>query len=169
MARKCLVIVFLFLAMPAFSDETQQPRRLLDFIETGMLVGMQATDGTAQLALHIYSEEEYQLAREIAKRPRPQYGLNASDLAEKYPSLKAKLERYIETLPADGEPDKLISSITVMPLPRVSFGRVASVGDDYVLVELEGNAKRRRVIPNRSIARVELDAEAGHFMRVLTN
>ncbi len=130
-----------------------------------MLIGMQAIDGSGLLVLHVYSEEEYQLAREIATLPVPQSGLNASSLAKEYPSVKAKFERYIKTLPTDVGRDKLISSIIVSPPRMVSFGRVAAVGDDYVLVELEGKAKRRWVIPNHSIGRLNLDAQALSFLR----
>ena len=166
MIQKCVLILSLFLATPGLSDDPEQPKHLLGFVETEMLVGMQAVDGTAQLVLHIYSEEEYQLAREIVKLPRSQRGLRASALAEKHPSVKARLQRYIETLPAVDGRENLISSIVVSPLPRFSFGRVAAVGDDYVLVELEGDANRRRAIPSGSIGRLELNAEAVGFMRL---
>lgn len=166
MTQKLLLILSLFLAAPALSDEPQQPRRLLDFVKAEMFVGMQAIDGTGQILLHLYSEEEYRLAMEIAELPRSQRGLRASSLAEKHPSVNVKLQRYIETLSAVDEPENLVASIMVTPLPRFSFGRVVAVGDDYVLVELEGDSKRRRVIPSHSIGRLDLDAEAVRFMRL---
>jgi hypothetical protein len=165
MIRMFALLLPLFLATPAFSAEPKQPPRLFDFVEAEMLVGMQTFEGTAQLVLHIYSEEEYQLAREIAETPRPQHGLQATLLADKIPSVKSRFERYIATLPAVDASDKRNHSILVIPIPRVSFGRIAAIGDDYLLVELDGNPKRRRIIPSHSIGRLELDAEAVHFAR----
>ena len=166
MTQKFLLILSLFLAVPAFCNDPQQSRRLLDFIKTDMLVGIQAIDGTTQLILHIYSKEEYPVAREIAELPRSQSGLRASSLAEKHPSVNAKLQRYIETLPEVDGRDNVVASLMVTPLIKYSFGRVAAVGDDYVLVELDGSSKRRRVIPRHSIGRLELDAEPVSFTRL---
>jgi len=166
MIQKFLLTLSLLLATPGFSDEPEKPQRLLDFIKTDMLVGMQAVDGTTQFVLHIYSKQEYKLAGEIAELPRTQRGLRASSLAEKHPSVDSKLQRYIETLPDAEGRDNLVASIMVTPLKQFSFGRVVSVGGDYVLVEPKGEPKRRIVLPSQSIGRLELDAEPVRFMRL---
>lgn len=51
-----------------------------------------------------------------------------------------------------------------MPLMRTTLGRVKAIGDNYSLIEIEGDEKPRMVIAELSISKVYLDAPPIRFL-----
>ncbi|WP_442508377.1 hypothetical protein SH528x_007346 [Novipirellula sp. SH528] len=142
----------------AQSPDTDLPEKLLGFITPGMRVGIQSVDGTTNVIVHCYSEANFTVAKEIARRG--QRMIDAEELAKQNELVRVALVQYAE------RPDFMASSadrVSVMPLIRTTLGQIAGVGYNYVLIEIDGEATQRLVISDACISKVYLDANPIRF------
>lgn len=148
----------------ASSPETQpktQPkthRTMLQFLESGNLVGVQSSEGTTSVTISIYSEDRYELAKQISTWGRSLK--NAKMFADGSELAQAEVRNYLLKSKNSGlDADE----IRMMPLTRTNLGKVLEVGDDFVLVEFDREVKQRCVIAKAAIAKIYLDANPVRF------
>lgn len=135
------------------------PAKFFSYLKTDMRVGIKSIEGTASVTLHVYTEDEYELA--LATRNPAQ--------ALSIPRVKRKLSAYMKR---NGLDDSAASRISLVPPFRTVFGRIDAIGDDYLLIglddtntsEQDGKARRRRIIPKWSIGAIDLDADPVRFI-----
>ena len=125
-----------------------------------MHVGMQSVEGTTNVLVDIYAPEQYQLAVQLSGVRR---GIvRAQEFASTRPAVQAKLNDFMDKL-REESPEASAERVVLFSLTRRSFGTVSAVGSDYVLIALEGEAKRHRVLAKSAIARINVDADPIQF------
>jgi hypothetical protein len=144
----------------ARSEDSPSPRSLLGFLKPGMRVGIQTVEGTTNVLIDVYTDEQYGIACDLAALGRR--AVAAAKFVDDHPAARKKLDAFIEKL-LEKSPDANSDRVIVFPLLRTSFGSICAVGDDCVLMERDGETKRRLVLAKSSIARIDLDAEPLRF------
>ena len=156
-----LVLAFTFSlgnCVVAQSEVSSGPRTVLEFLNSGDLVGLKSIEGTTSVVISVYTKDKFELATQILDRGRAT--TNARKFAADNALVRKELENYIARSEATGlAEDKLM----VMPLIRTTLGTIVQLGDDYVLIEFSGESKRRCVIPKASIGKIYLDASPIRF------
>jgi hypothetical protein len=142
----------------AKSQDTEVPKRLLALFTPGMHIGIQSVEGSTNVIVHTYSEADYDLAKEIARRGRAT--INAEKFANENPVVRAALEQHLKRSDSETSP----KNVQVIPLIRTTLGRVKAVGDDYILIEIDGDAKSQLAIAGFSVSKVYLDATPLRFL-----
>jgi hypothetical protein len=143
----------------AQSPDTEVPMRLLGFFTPGMHVGIQSVEGSTNVIVYTYSEADFAVAKEIARRGRAT--IDAEEFATRSEPVRIALEQHLK------KSDPATSSeinVWVMPLLRTTLGRVKAVGDDYILIEIDGEAKARMAIADLCVSKVYLDATPIRFL-----
>jgi len=143
------------------SDHESMPSTVLGFLKPGTRVGIRSVEGTADVVLTVYDDEQYSIARVLGKRGPAL--TSAAALAKEYPAVRKQLNAYVEKLPQKDR-DTDAEKIRVFPMVRTFFGTIRRIGDDFVLIELEGEAKQRRVLPKSKIGHIDLDGQAVRFL-----
>ncbi len=161
MPRFLLILGVLMAPSAAFAQaDTDMPKTMLGFLKSGMHLGVSSVEGTTSVILHTYTDEDYTVARELEN----QIGRtlkSAASVAETNPVVRKELDEYIERI---GQPDESRSHLVIAPFLRTTFATVISVGDDYVLINLDGEQERKRVIPKASIGTIYVDANPIRFL-----
>jgi len=101
--------------------------------------------------------------RDLAARAG-RYGrfVAAQTIVEIHPAIKEQLDSYVEGIRKES-PEANAGKVRVIPFARRFFRTISAVGDDYVLIDQEGETKRRRVLERSAIASIDLDAAAVQF------
>ena len=159
--RIAAILALVLCPTAARSEDNSLPNNLLGFLRPGMRVGVQAVDGTTNVLIHVYTDEQYEIARDVVVPGRR--AVAAAKLADDHPAVRTMLDAFIEKL-LEKSPDADSDRVLVFPFVRTSLGSISAVGDDYVLIERDGEKKRRLILARSSIARIELDAEALRFV-----
>ncbi len=142
----------------AQSAGPETPKKLLGFFKPGMNVGIQSDEGTLRVIIHTYTEMDFGVAKQIARYGRRM--IAARELANENDLVRVALDQFIESLDSATSAE---DDISVMPLIRTSLGKLTAVGDDYLLIELDGKDTKRLVISESSISQVYLDASPIRF------
>ena len=143
----------------AQNDAAAVPKTMLGFFKPGMRLGVSSIEGTTSVILRTYTEDDYKVARDLAKRLGASVK-SAASVAETNASVRTQLQEYVSRLDL---PDASIDGIMIMPIVRISLGTVVAAGDDYLLLDLDGQPKRKRIIPKASIGTIYLDANPIRF------
>lgn len=153
----CAVLAVTSCVTHVRAEESALPKKMIGFLKPGMRVGIQSVEGTTNVKLDVYTEEHYQLARDLAalgKKP-----LAAAEFANNRPVVQKELDDFIERL-VKKSPDVDIKQVVVFPLFRISFGTISVVGDDYIAIDREGARKKRLILARSAVSQIDLDAEA---------
>jgi hypothetical protein len=144
-------------------EDNPSPRNLLGFMSPGMRIGVQSVEGTTNVFVDIYTEEQFAIANDLAIRAG-RFGrfISAKEIVDAHPAISEQLDLYVKQLKRQS-PEANADDVDVIPLFRRIFGTVSAVGDDYVMIDRGGKTKRRLVLSRSAIARIELDAKAVHF------
>ncbi len=156
------VTALLVCAASASAEDESLPKNMLGFLKPGMRVGIRAVEGTTNVFLDVYTDEQYGVALDLAALVGRR-SVAATKFADDHPVIRKDLDVFVERL-AERSPDANARNVTIFPLLRTSFGSISSIGDDYVLIDREGDTKRRLILARSSIARIDLDAEAVRFI-----
>ncbi len=127
----------------ARSEDDPLPNNMLGFLRPGLRVGIQTVDGTTNILLNVYTEDQYGIARDLASLGRSAVA-GRSKFADDHPVLRKKLDAFVERL-VEKSPDANVDKVIVFPLSRQSFGSIAAIGDDYVLIDREASTKHRLI------------------------
>ena len=141
----------------AQSPSSEAPRTLLRFLKPGDLVGLKLVEGTASTIISTYSKDQFDLAKLLVNRHHP---TNATEFAAESELARHAFEDFVVQ---NAHVAYIDSQLTVMPLIRTSLGKIAEVGDDYILVEIEDTSKSQCVIAKTSVGRIYLDANPARF------
>jgi len=150
-------VVITLLPLSVKSEEVSHPRTLLGFLEPGMHVGIHSVEGTTSVLLDVYTDAQFAIARDLISGGRVTG--DAAELAAKYPEVRKKLDAFVAKLTQDA-PDANPDDVRVLLLRRTTLGKISAIGGDYVLIERDGPAKRRLVIAQSCLSRIDLDAES---------
>lgn len=156
----CAVLAVIICVTQVRSEEAALPKTMIGFLRPGMRVGIQSVEGTTNVKIDAYAEDQYKIALDVAGLGRQT--LDAAKFAGNRPGVQKELDVFIERL-IKKAPDADTSEVIVFPLFRTLFGTVVAVGDDYVLIDREGTRKRRLVLARSSVAQIDLDANALRF------
>jgi hypothetical protein len=153
------IVAFIMLCPSAgLTEDSPLPNNLLGFLKPGMCVGVQSYEGAAHYSIEIYTQVQYQIAHSLPLSERRRL-VKAQEIVDKYPAFKKTLNTFVETL-REQTPDVDVERVFVYPQSsRKWFGTISAVGNDYVLIDREGEAKSRRVLAKSAIVRIDLDAE----------
>lgn len=143
----------------AQSPNTETPTRLLGFFTPGMQVGIQSVEGSSNVIVHTYSDANFAVAKEIAGRGSAT--IDAEVFATQSEPVRTALEQYLKRSDSAAVSER---KVWVMPLMRTALGRVKAIGDNYILIEIEGDEKPRIVIAELGISKVYLDATPIRFL-----
>ena len=135
------------------------PKTLLEFLSPGTHLGITTVEGTTNVIIHTYTEDDYKVARELKEllggSPK-----TASSVAESNAYVRTKLREYAAKHNlSDDSKNRIIIGAPV----RTSYATIVTVGDDYILVNLDRDEDRKRIIPKSSIGTVYLDAKPAPF------
>ena len=162
-----LAILVSLIAMPTVaigqSDDQLMPNTMLAFFKPGMHVGVRSFEGTADVALSVYDEEEYSIARVLRDRRRGSMRVSAVEFAKEYPLVRERLDAYLEKR-AQVDPDATLDDVRVMPMSRTYLGIIRHVGDDFVLIDVGSEPLQRRILPVTKIGQIDLDGQAFFFL-----
>ena len=143
----------------AQTDAGAAPKTMLGFLTPGTHLGITTVEGTTSVIIHTYSEDDYKVARELkvqlAGSPK-----TASSVAETNAYVRTKLREYATK---HNLSDESKNRIIIGASLRKSFGIVVAAGDDYLLLKLDGDDPKRRVIPKASIGTIYLDVNPVPF------
>ena len=165
-----LLVIFGLVVFPiTLSGEepsTTQPRTMFAYLANGMHIGITNVDGTASVLISVYTSDDYTTA--LATSKLGQGHPIAKEAAKTNPAIKRELDAFMSNHGSGGTP---IEHVRIMPPIRTTFGTLAAIGDDYVMIELDSNIKiepnatpkRRRIIPKHSIGSIDLDAKPVRF------
>lgn len=142
------------------SEADVVPKTMLEFLEPGMHLGVATVEGTTNVILHTYTQDDYAVAKDLVKQLGSSFK-SATSVAETNATVHSELQAYISRLEP---PLANVDHIMILPLIRTSFGKIVAVGDDFVLLALDGEQKRKRVIPKTSIATVYLNSNPIRFI-----
>jgi hypothetical protein len=143
----------------AQSPDTEAPKRLLGFFKPGMPVGIQTVEGSSSVIVRTYSDANFAVAKEIAGRGS--VTIDAEEIAAKSEPVRAALEQHLKRSNSAASSER---SVWLMPLMRTTLGRVKAVGDNYILIEIDGEEKSRMAIADLSISKVYLDVDPIRFL-----
>ena len=158
---KMLVVLTVSNAAFAQTEHAVEPKTMLGFLKPGMHVGVRSITGTPSVILTTYTEGNYAVARDLQRDQS--FGVNFGDakkVAETNSTVRKELDAYLSR---QNLTDASTERIRIMPLVGTSLGTLVAIGDDFVLFELEGESKRRRIIPKASIGSIYLDANPIRF------
>lgn len=139
--------------------KTAAPAKMFSYLVTDMRVGIKNIEGTASVTLNVYTKEDYELAL-ATKNPSQ---------ALSNPMVQRELVAYMKR---NGLDDSAAGRTSLVPPMRIVFGRIDAIGDDYLLIGLDGDIKseanatsrRRRIIPKSSIGSIDLDTNPIRFI-----
>ena len=145
-----------FLWIPGFAQESDAPKTLVGFLTPGMNIGILSFENSDKITIDIYTEQDFAIAIDARN-------LSLEDLASKHEKVASEIERIRkntivslqtskEKLPAGkeyGEP-----TIGFRSNPRESFYKIASTGDDYILVTRATAPENRRVFATRFVSSI---------------
>ena len=165
MLRSCFMVIVTF-AIVATGTKTgltdePHPKSLVGLLTPDMRVGIHRFDGSAAFIISVYSEEQFAIARDSRN-------LTLDQLKEKYVAVKEQCEHTLEILSTTqhAETRKILESHK----PEVRkdkagglLGTISHVGEDYVLVTLDGLQERRLVLASQFISQIDLDASGVHL------
>ena len=154
------ILAFVLSPSAVQSDDGPLPDNLLGFLKPGMQVGLQSVEGATGFFVDVYTPEEYKIAIELSEAGARTS--SAQEFAGTRPAVQKRLDAFIEKL-REKSPEASVSRVWLMPLTRRWFGTISAIGNDYVLMTREGEAKSRRVLAESAIVRIDLDAEAIRF------
>ncbi|MHB0955197.1 MAG: hypothetical protein ACYC0X_02345 [Pirellulaceae bacterium] len=158
--RSVMILAFIVVPCAVRSEDDSLPENLLGFLRPEMRVGVLSVEGTTGVRIDVYTEEDYQIVRDIPLLSR---GSAATSFVETYPAAKEKLDAFVKQL-HEKSPEANVDEVLIAGVSsRQWFGTISAVGKDYVLINQEGEMKRRRVLAKSAIARIDLDAEPVHF------
>lgn len=167
MARYLLAMLLLLASMATVGAQSIGVTKVKPFAPTMMFshlamdmgVGIKNIEGTASVMLYIYTEEDFETALSVNR-----LGLNPKT----NPIVKREVDSYMtRTGLADSSRGRVLMGA---PTPII-YGRIDSIGDDYLLIRLDVDTKskpnarsrRRRIIPKASIGAIDLDASPISF------
>ncbi|MCM2375258.1 hypothetical protein [Aporhodopirellula aestuarii] len=167
--RLLAILGLLILPTVSLAQEpaTAQPKAMFAYLTIGMHVGIKSVDGTASVLIFVFTDDDYATV------------LATSKLAKNYPIAKdaaktnAAIQRELDAFMSNrGSANTSLEHVRIMPPLRTAFGTLAAIGDDYVMIELDGDikvepdatSKRRRIIPKSFIGSIDLDAKPVHFI-----
>lgn len=145
--------------MVAQSDSERAPKTMLEFLKPGMHIGMQSVDGTTDIHVSIYTPDDYIIAKYVGRLPP--FGSGSPPPPDATPAIKKKIMAYTTRLRLPGT---RVDPAHHARLQRTTFATVRSVGDDYILVEIDRPSGRRRVVPRFAIGSITLDATPVQFL-----
>ena len=163
MTSRILAILIAFAVSNAsFAQENfaEFPNTMLGFLRPGMHLGITSVEGTTSVIIRTYSDDGYAVARDLAK----QLGASlksASSVAETNTTVRAELQAYVSRLSL---PAASAGRIMIRPFARTLFGKVVVVGDDYFLLDLDGEQQPKRIVPKASVGTIYLDANPIRFI-----
>ena len=131
-----------------------------------MRAGVQSVEGTTDVLIDVYTEDNYVIARRYDVRNFAARGgdrPSAASLVETYPAVKEKLDAFVARLREDSPEANVDDVRTMIVSSRQWFGTISAIGRDYVLIDREGDTKHRCVLARSAIARIDLDAEPFQF------
>ena len=168
-----LLAVLGLLVLPTASSAQEpaatQPKTMFAYLSTGMHVGVKSVDGTASVLIFVYTDDNYTTVLGTTKFGQT-YPI-AKDAAKTNPAIQRELDVFMSNR---GLADISFEHVRIMPPFRTAFGTLAAIGDDYLIIELDGDigdikvqreatSKRRRIISKSSIGLIDLDAKPVHF------
>ena len=136
----------------------QVRHEMFDYLKPGMYVGMERLNGTASVALNVYSDGQdgnLVVARSL-KGAGPK-GVNADEFAKSHPAVRSQLAE-LKRQPAA---EKL--QLRIRGARDITIGRITGIGDDHLLIELDGRS-RLRLLPKAAIGHIDLDADPATFI-----
>lgn len=142
----------------AQSVENASPKTLLGFLKVDQQVGIRSVEGTSSVTFTTYSEKNFALAKMLAKESGSSLR-SAESMAETIPEVRKELDAYTSSLKSPETQNRIMISVY-----RTTFGRISLIGDDYVVITLDGEKKLQRVIPKSKIGCINLDANPIHFL-----
>jgi len=172
MTSRLLAILGLLVLPTASSAQepaTAQPKTMFAYLATGMHVGLKSVDGTASFLIFVYTDDDYATVLTTCKFG--QTNPIAKDVAKTNPAIQRELDAFVSHCVSA---DNSLEHVRIMPPFRTALGTLAAIGDDYLMIELDGDfgdikvkpnatPKRRRIIPKSSIGFIDLDAKPVHF------
>jgi len=144
----------------AQAQDTEAPKRLLGFFAPGMPVGIQTVEGSSNVIVRTYSDVNFAVAKEIADRGPAT--IDAEELATQSEPVRAALDKHLKRLGSATSSEKI--KVLVIPLIRTTLGRIKAVGDNYILIEIDGEEKASVAITDASISKVYLNATPIQFL-----
>ncbi|QDT02266.1 hypothetical protein K227x_06390 [Rubripirellula lacrimiformis] len=91
---------------------------------------------------------------------------SATFVAKQNPAIHKRFDEYATRLTMSPEQKDRVMLTTHL---RASFGTIAAVGTDYVLVEMDGDQEGKRVIPKSSIGAIHLESSPVRFLHPPTS
>ncbi len=150
-----MLVVTSFVA--AARSQEPIPHEMFGYLKPGMYVGLQRLDGTATVAVNVYSDGQdgnLVVARSLQGVDRK--GVDADDFATSHPAVRKQLDELKK------EPAAKKLQIRIAGLQNISIGRIAAIGTDYLLIELDDRSKRR-LLPKAAIGYIDLDSDPATF------
>lgn len=148
--RRLWICVVVFataaLAWPVDAQEELLPQTLVGFLkpQAKVSVGMGAN---GSVSLLVFTPEGYK----VAKEPED---VTLDQLVAKYPSVARRVQQAKEFVKREHGVDNVSVG---MDRFRYCIGTVVAIGKDYLLVDMEGMERRRRVIATRAITKLSID------------
>ena len=139
-------------------SQEQVPHEMFDYLKPGMYVGMERLNGTASVALNVYSDGQdgnLVVARSL-KGAGPK-GVNADEFAKDHPAVRNQLAE-LKRQPAA---EKL--QLRIRGARDITLGRITGIGVDHLLIELDERSKLR-LLPKAAIGHIDLDADPATFI-----
>ena len=143
------------------SPNTEAPTRLIGFFTPGMGVGIQSIEGSSNVIVHTYTDANFAVEKQIQINGRDLGSIDAAKFATQSEPVRTALEQHLKKLDAADASER---KIWLMPLIRTTLGRVKAIGDNYILIEIEGDEKPRMVIAELSISKIYLNATPIRFI-----
>ena len=145
---------FLSNAVFAQSDSEDSPKRFLEFLDPGTKLALTSIEGSGSVILRTFSDERYKVARSLEEQLGASFK-QASYVAKTNAAVKSALENYVSKNEVS---DDLKKRIMIRPFVKTSFGTVIAMGEDYLLIEIEGEHEAKRILPKASIATIYPDS-----------
>ncbi|MGI9473965.1 MAG: hypothetical protein ACR2NZ_20645 [Rubripirellula sp.] len=139
-----------------FLNAAEQPEDILGFLEPGIGVSIRTYEGSADVAIRLYSKEQFKIAQDART-------LDLETLQEKYDDLKSRVAE-IRARAAKEDAGQGQATVSMLRDTRSPLGIIDTVGSDYVVIRMIGSYTGKQVIAKRRIAKLYLDADGVRLM-----